>query len=575
MKSRWEIVHMSMFFSPMVAIFGAIVLGIVMTYVDFYLTEQGVEPPTYLTTNVSSARSILSTIAGATISFAGTAFSVSLLVIQLASSQYSPRIVHTLFKDPFNRRIMALVMGTFTYCLVVMRSVGESSMGDDEEASVVPHISVGTAFILGVFSLLAIVAFIDHSAGAMDVSNLLESVTRDTMIHIKETWREETLEEVIEEDENKHDLQVGAHRDDDRNIEVKLKRKPHSVTGMEDTTVYDFIKEEQEQGGTPRPAEGTPMEEKSKTTKYNDGKDGGAKGEDAKMEKKDDCYVVRSRTSGWVQELDMEYLLQLVPPNGYIKLHTLAGRYAFPGTAVCSVYPKPQDVEMNLKSHAIRVEASQDMFVSDDNIDEDDETYLLEEFDLNVLDAIMIGCTRTIRSDPSYGLRQLVDVVLRALSPGVNDPTTAQDGIFHIAAVVTEFLRRVPPDKIMETDDGGKLYCMEQQDYDRIVRLAFEEVRVCAAGSPMVALYLLEALRLIRESLQAFGRPRRGPEIERQARLVEEGIRNASHIKEDYEFIVKARQDRFDTDITTESINRFVWAERGRKNGKSVPSDSA
>jgi uncharacterized membrane protein len=184
-----------------------------------------------------------------------------------------------------------------------------------------------------------------------------------------------------------------------------------------------------------------------------------------------------------------------------------------------------------------------------DFIDKDtSESELLEKFDGFVLDAFMVGLSRTIRCDATYGLRQLVDIILRALSPGVNDPTTAQDGIFHSTAVVTEFLHRKIPKSIRTNKRGGKLILNEQQDYDGIVRLAFEEARVCASSSPTVALYLLESLRLIRESLQAGGYPERAPEIERQARLIEECIRNnTSNINDDHDMIARARQDRFDT----------------------------
>jgi uncharacterized membrane protein len=108
-----------------------------------------------------------------------------------------------------------------------------------------------------------------------------------------------------------------------------------------------------------------------------------------------------------------------------------------------------------------------------------------------------------------------VDVALRALSPGVNDPTTAQDSIFHTAAVVLELLRRNPPKKVPKTVSGGELILGEQQTHDGIVMLAFDETRKCAATSPTVCLYLLESLRLIRESLMAQGfNETRAPEIE-------------------------------------------------------------
>ena len=98
------------------------------------------ELPLGLTSTVDSARAVLSTIAGATITFAGIAFSVSLLIIQLASSQYSPRVVHTLFRDPFNRRVMGLVVGTFTYCVIVLRSV--RSPLEQGGQPIIPNLSV-------------------------------------------------------------------------------------------------------------------------------------------------------------------------------------------------------------------------------------------------------------------------------------------------------------------------------------------------------------------------------------------------------------------------------------------------
>lgn len=498
-----------MFFSPMLAILAAIGLGIGLSYLDNYLTENQVsESPSVLTTSVDSARSLLATIAGATISFAGTAFSVSLLVIQLSSSQYSPRIVHTIFKDPFNRRIVAMVVGTFTYCLIVMRSVDSRINAGPNNRSVntVPNVSVAVAVILGILSILAIVAFIDHAAHTMDISQLLETITRDTIAQIRTNWKEDDEEEEEEKEEE---------RNADKGV-TENNNSLHHQDGKKHNTI---------------------------------------KGEESMAEELDDCHVVRFRSSGWVQEVDFEALKKLVPEHGYMRLHTLAGRYAIPGAAVCSVYPSPITTSSSMQQ---KNEPTEDATTKEEQ--EKEELSMLDKYDDNILDAIMIGLYRTMRSDASYGLRELVDVTLRALSPGINDPTTAQDGIFHTAAVVIEFLQRIPPKSVIETDHGGKMFVNEQHDYDSIVRLAYDEVRRCAASSPTVGLYLLESLRLIRDSLAASGHDRRAPEIERQARLIEEGIRNASHIEEDYIFIAQARRDRFDANVTVESITHGKWA---------------
>ena len=89
-----------------------------------------------------------------------------------------------------------------------------------------------------------------------------------------------------------------------------------------------------------------------------------------------------------------------------LRLETRPGRYAVDGSVVALTHPAPADREA------------------------------LQEA---VNDAVAVGATRTMQQDASYGLRQLADVALKALSPGVNDPTTAQDATFHTAAVCGPF----------------------------------------------------------------------------------------------------------------------------------------
>lgn len=521
-KSTWEVLSTNLFFGPVLAVIFAVILGISCTYVDAALSRSENEnSPVLWTTTTSSAKELLSTVAGATISFAGTAFSVSLLVIQLASTTYSPRVVHTLFKDPFNRRIVALVVGTFTYCLVIIRALGE-----EQDAAVVPNVSVAVAFLLGIASVLAIVAFIDHAANTMDISQLLERITRDTIWQIQRTWELEESDSDNEGDTS-HAQKSDPSMSNSKSSEDELQQDTRNETA----------------------------EESDGVNKDNPKKPKSNKGEEAEAEASTTSHVVRFRSSGWVQEIDLQALLKMVPEQATMRVHTLNGRYAIPGTAVCSISPKPSIY--NCK-HAMGEKKS---FDKDEWEDEDDESFL-EEFDSYVLDSIMIGPSRSMRCDPSFGLRQIVDIILRALSPGINDPTTAQDGIFHATAVVTEFCHRKIPQSVLHNKHGGRLVLNEEHDYDSIVRLAFDEVRACASSNVTVALYLLESLRLIRESLQAGGYPFRAPEIERQARLIEENVRNnSSNIREDHEMIVNARQDRFDTDIVAEgNSNGMMFA---------------
>ena len=164
----------SLFLVPLIAVVTAIAVAAVSLVVDQRIDSGSTQLPLGLTSTVDSARALLSTVAGATITFAAIAFSISVLIIQQASNQYSPRVVHTLFRDPFNKRVMGLVVGTFTYCLIVLRSVRTAL--EEGGAPIIPNVSVAIAVVLGVTTILAIVAFINHSAHSMDISEILARV---------------------------------------------------------------------------------------------------------------------------------------------------------------------------------------------------------------------------------------------------------------------------------------------------------------------------------------------------------------------------------------------------------------
>jgi uncharacterized membrane protein len=422
-----ERIRASLFFVPMVGVVVAVLVGFSTIAIDSRFDAEG-HLPFGLSSTVESARALLSTIAGATITFAAIAFSVSLLIIQQASSQFSPRVVHTLFRDPFNKRVMGLVIGTFTYCLIVLRSVRAPL--DEGGDPVIPNLSVAMAVILGVATILAIVAFIDHSAHSMDVSQILERVRREAIDTVRREWSSP------------------------------------------------------DESGEPE----SPAVEVGRA-----------------------ACVVRFDRTGWIQQIDTDALLRCVEAEGTMWLEAYPGRYAIEGTPLCSLDYVPEDMH---KAQA------------------------------RIAETIEIGETRTMQQDASLALRQLADVALRALSPGVNDPTTAQDAIFHIAAVLDPMLHRDPPDREQQSD-GRRLVLVQQPTHADLVRLAFDEVRRAAADQPKVCIYLLEALELLDESVRSAGLDERAESLQEQARLVVSGCETADPLPADLLAVQRAYAKRF------------------------------
>lgn len=426
-----ERLRASLFFIPMLAVVAAMVLAFVAIWFDSRIDQDGSDLPLGFTSTVESARALLGTVAGATITFAAIAFSVSLLMIQQASSQYSPRVVHTLFRDPFNKRVMGLVVGTFTYCLLILRSVRSSlEAGGDP---VIPNLSVAIGVTLGIVTILAIVAFIDHSAHSMDISTILKDVEDEAITQIRREWH-----------------------------------KPDTATGP------------------PSPLPQRPP---------------------------DPAHVVRFDRSGWVQQIDVDKLIGCIPTGQTIWVKTYPGRYAIEGTPIGDLSTVPDDADA---------------------------------FEREVLAAIRTGDTRTMQQDVSFGLRQLADVALRALSPGINDPTTAQDAIFHSAAVLAELLRREPPSPLRSNGDSGRIVLVHQPTHDDLIRLAFDEVRQTAATMPAVCIYLLEALELLTETVKD-SEAGRAESLRHLAELVVAGCAAADNLPADVRDVEQAFEKRFAT----------------------------
>lgn len=102
-----------------------------------------------------------------------------------------------------------------------------------------------------------------------------------------------------------------------------------------------------------------------------------------------------------------------------------------------------------------------------------------------MLQALSIEAERTVEQDPGFGFRQLVDIAVRALSPGVNDPTTAVQAVDQLHDLIRSLTIRCFPSQ-SRVDDGYPRVVIRTPSYEEYVRLAFEEIASYAAESVQV-----------------------------------------------------------------------------------------
>jgi len=141
--------------------------------------------------------------------------------------------------------------------------------------------------------------------------------------------------------------------------------------------------------------------------------------------------------------------------------------------------------------------------------------------DADLADAVAFGAERTLEQDPTFAFRIIIDIALRALSPAINDPTTAVlaiDQVHRLLRLVGQ--RDLRTDELL--DRSGKLrVVIRTPNWDDFVNLAFNEIRMCGAGNMQVA----RRLRAMIENLMQTLPEHRHAELERQRSLLERDIR--------------------------------------------------
>lgn len=123
------------------------------------------------TVGPEGSRGLLSAIATSMLAAAATTFSITIAVLTLTSSAYGPRLVRNLMADRGNQAVLALLVSTSLFSMLVVRHV---RAGDGAEF--VPHLAVNVAILLAVLSIVALVYFIHHISASIQISRLASEV---------------------------------------------------------------------------------------------------------------------------------------------------------------------------------------------------------------------------------------------------------------------------------------------------------------------------------------------------------------------------------------------------------------
>jgi uncharacterized membrane protein len=130
--------------------------------------------PRWISGGPDAAMEILGTVAASMVSLAALVLTITMVVVQLAMGQFSPRIVQRILEDKPSQLAIGIFVGTFAHAILALREV------QSEGQEVVPGLAVVVAFVLVIVSIMVLVWYVDHIGRSLRVSALIELVGTDT-----------------------------------------------------------------------------------------------------------------------------------------------------------------------------------------------------------------------------------------------------------------------------------------------------------------------------------------------------------------------------------------------------------
>ena len=155
--------------------------------------------PPRLVGTPTAASAVLATIATAMVSLTALVLTITMVVVQLAMGQFSPRIVQRILRDKPSQFAIGLFVATFVHALLTLRAVTDKGDGTGR----VPGIALYAAFLLVFASIVALVIYVQHIGQALRVSALIELVGKETRKVIRHSYPDQG-EPARETDEQEH-----------------------------------------------------------------------------------------------------------------------------------------------------------------------------------------------------------------------------------------------------------------------------------------------------------------------------------------------------------------------------------
>lgn len=353
------------------------------------------------TEDVDAVRSVLTTIAGATVTIVSLTFSITIVSLTLASSQFGSRLLYSFMRDRMNQFVLGLLLGTFVYCLFAIAAAEPAGAANHSQLALVGAIG------LSVSNVFVLIYFFHHVAESIQATHIISRVGRELAT---------AIERALPSDG--HVADPGRGEDGER-----------ASTGA----------------------------------------------------------PVDSSCRGVLQAVDDARLVALAEAGDFVlDLTVRPGRYVLEGEPLAYVLEGEPPTEAD--RDAIR-------------------------------SSFLFGERRTLVQDVEFAFHQLVEIAVRALSPGINDPFTAMGCIDELGSGLAQLASRGPFPSQLRDESGAVRVRLDAVQFEGFLDTTFAPLRLYAETQPIVAVRLIDTLTRIRPCARS---QRHRAALEAQGRAVHE-----------------------------------------------------
>lgn len=384
LKRLWVHLRSSFWFVPSLMVASSLVLAVALIDADAAGGNTWLARwPRVFGAGPAGARGMLSTIAGSMMTVVGVTFSMTLVTLTLASSQYTSRILRNFMRDRVTQVVLGIFAGIFTYCLIVLRTIRGG-----EDGAFVPSLAVTGGVVLAIGGIGVLIFFIHHIASSIQASSIIAAVAGETRQAIDRLFPGASGQDAADADSpTAHPIQPGGN-----------------------------------------------------------------------------WQVIPVKGVGYIQSVDDAALLRLARElRTVVRMERGIGEFAIDGTPLVS----------------LALDAPPD-----------------EATVATLQGAFVLHRHRTVEQDAAFGIRQIVDMALRALSPGINDTTTAVMCVDHLTAILAQLATREIPSS-HRLENGELRVIARGPSFVSLVADAFDQIRASGSGNVGILLRMLDGIQII------------------------------------------------------------------------------